>query len=520
MRGLAAALFLAWTAANAADVVPPKFRLGDAATPQLYDLHLAIDPAEPTFTGEVRIDMLVNRDTDVLWLHARGLEIDEAVFRQGEKTLQVRMQRAGEDLVGFEAIGDRFLFGTTSASIRYRGKVEPSATQGIFHVSEGGKPYVMSQFESISARRAIPGFDEPGWKTPWDITLDAPAADAAVSNAAEVASEDIAGRPGWKRHRFARTKPLPTYLVALAVGPFAIADGGTAGQARTPLRFAAPEGRAAEARFARGATPRMLQLLEAYFGTPFPFDKLDSVAIPGTTRFGAMENAGMITYDSRLLLAAPRDETPEFQRAYVSVGSHEMAHQWFGDLVTLAWWDDVWLNEAFATWMARKTLGEFRPEWASGWRHGEQRRRALEADHVVSARQVRNAVKDENDIYGGFDGITYSKGAEVLSMFESWLGEAAFRQGVRGYLSRHAGGNATSEDFFRAVGEAAGRGEQAVAALRSFVEQPGLPLVDVSLACGGGRLPALKVSQRRFAALGREAPSQRWITPACFRYRA
>ncbi|HET9577791.1 MAG TPA: M1 family metallopeptidase [Usitatibacter sp.] len=520
MRALAAALAVAWSTASAADVAPTALRLGDAASPQLYELRLAIDPAEPGFTGEVRITLLVNRETDVIWLNAKDLDIEQATFVQGEKPIEVRVQRAGDDRVGFEAVGDKFVFGTTTAAIRYRGKLEPSATHGLFHVSEGGKPYVMSQFEAIDARRAIPSFDEPGWKTPWDITIDAPAADAAVSNAAEAAAEDIADRPGWRRHRFARTKPLPTYLVALAVGPFATADGGTAGEGRTPLRFVAPEGRAAEARFARSATPRVLQLLEAYFGTPFPFGKLDSVAIPGTTRFGAMENAGMITYDSRLLLATAREESPEFQRGYVSVGAHEMAHQWFGDLVTLAWWDDVWLNEAFATWMARKTVRQFRPEWESGWRHGEQRRRALQADHLLSARQVRNAVVDKNDIYGGFDGITYSKGAEVLSMFESWLGEAPFRQGVRNYLSRHAGGNATTEDFFRAVGEAGGRGEQAAAALRSFVEQPGLPLVDVSLACGGGRLPALKVAQRRFAAAGHTAPPQRWMTPACFRYRS
>ena len=505
--------------AHAADLQPPGIRLGNAATPQSYEVRLAVDPAKPAFEGEVRIELLVNRDTDVLWLNAQDLEIESAVFRQGELSIPVKVHRAGDDLVGFEATGEKFVFGSTSAVIRYRGKITDGNTRGLFRAREAGEPYVISQFEALNARRAIPSFDEPGWKTPWSVIVDTPAANQVVSNERETGVEDVPEHPGWKRHRFARTRPLPTYLVAVAVGPFDIVDGGPAGTRPTPLRFIVPKGSAEEARFARSATPRIVALLEAYFGAPHPFGKLDSVAIPGVARFGAMENAGMITYERGLMLARPQDESLVFRRGYASVGAHEIAHQWVGDLVTLAWWDDAWLNEAFATWLARKTSRAYQPEWESGWRHGDVRRRGLKADRLATARQVHNPVREKNDVYGAFDGITYSKGAEVLSMFESWLGEESFRKGVRDYIRAHAGGNATSEDFFRAVGEAAGRGDQAVAALRTFVDQPGLPLVDVSLACDRGAA-ALKVSQRRFTGLGQPAGTQKWITPACFRYRA
>jgi alanyl aminopeptidase len=509
--GLTPIIFIA--AANAAE--PTALRLGDVATPLAYQVQLAIDPAQPTFSGEVRIELMVNRETGMVRLNAQDIEIDQAEFMQGEAPVAVKMRREGEDRVAFEGA---FLFGSTTATIRYRGNIAPVAARGLFRRNEGGDWYAVTQFEAMNARRAIPCFDEPSWKTPWRITVDAPAASKVVSNGREVALEDAPGRDGWKRHRFAPTPPLPSYLVALAVGPFDIVDGGHAGAGGTPLRYLAPKGRGGETRFARESTPRILELLESYFATVHPYEKLDSVAIPGSARFGAMENAGMITYERGLLLARPQDDSLAFRRRYVSVGAHEIAHQWVGDLVTLAWWDDAWLNEAFATWLGRKASRIYRPEWESGWRQGHVRRLALKADRLTTARQVHNAVQDRNDVDAAFDAITYEKGAEVLSMFESWLGEAAFQRGVRDYIAAHAHGNATSQDFFRAVGNAGGRGEGAVEALRSFVDQPGLPLVDVALACDKGA-PSLHLSQTRFAGLGQAAGTQRWVTPACFTYR-
>jgi len=311
-------------------------------------------------------------------------------------------------------------------------------------------------------------------------------------------------------------KPLPSYLVALAVGPFEVVDGGTAGAKKTRLRYVALKGRGAETRWAAEVTPQLLALLEEYFGTPYPFDKLDALAIPQTVFFGAMENVGLITYASSILLATPREETSDFRRRYAAIAAHEMAHMWFGDLVTLAWWDDVWLNEAFATWMADKVLARYRPEWASGWPVHYGRSRALELDRLASARRIRNPVAEKNDIPAAFDSITYQKGAAVLAMFENWFGPEPFRDGVRAYLKRHALGNATAEDFIRALGAASGKGADAVAVFRGFIEQPGVPLVDVALDCT--KEPTLALRQQRLRPVGSAAGELRWTTPACFRY--
>jgi alanyl aminopeptidase len=503
----------------AADPAPPAFRLGDAARPLAYDVRLAIDPRVQEFTGEVRIELRFHRATPVLWLNSTKLTIESAQFRQGERIVTPRVIAGGADFVGFMPEGEGFEAGDAVATIRFRGPYEEVDADAVFRRQEGGDWYVVSQFEPFSARRAFPCFDEPGWKTPWKISIDAPAGDAVIANTPESGVEDLAERPGWRRHRFAVTQPLPSYLVAFAVGPFDVVDGGTAGARNTRLRHVAPKGRGAEMRFVVEATPRIVELLEEYFGLPYPFEKLDTVALPATLGFGAMENAGMITYSPELLLARPFEETHRFQRDYAFVGIHEIAHQWFGNLVTPAWWDDLWLNEAFATWMERKIVASYRPEWNSGWERGESRRRALGADRLSNARRVQNPVLAKDDVWGAFDAITYDKGSEVLSMFETWLGPERFRDGVRAYLAEHAGGSATSADFFAAIAKASGRPQSALAAFRAFVEQPGLPLVDVKLRCDAGHA-SVEVAQQRFRAAGSSAPDMQWTTPACFRHGA
>ena len=511
---LAAAL-AAGSVAHAAPQ-PPTFRLGDVATPIEYAASLAIDPREPAFSGEVHITLRVNRATPVLWLNATNLTIDAAEFQQGRRKIPVNVLPGGEDFVGFEARGVEFTPGIALATIRYRGTLEPVSTRGLFRQQDRGEWYVVSQFEAISARRAFPCFDEPGWKTPWRVTIDAPAADVVVSNTPETRAGAAPGRAGWTRHEFAQTKPLPSYLVALAVGPFEVVDGGSAGARQTPLRYLTQKGRAAEARYAKEVTPRLLELLEDYFGMPYPFEKLDAVSIPQTTGFGAMENVGMITYASSIILATARDETVPFKRRYAGIAAHELAHMWFGNLVTLAWWDDIWLNEAFATWMGQKTLIRLNPEWDAGWSAGRSRRYALEVDRLASARRVRNPVLEKTDIFGAFDSITYNKGGSVLSTFETWYTPPRFREGVRLFLKRHAFGTATAEDFIRALGEASGRGQDALAVFRGFIEQPGVPLLDVSLDCGA-QDAAIEVRQQRLRPVGSSAAEMQWTTPACFR---
>ena len=505
-------------ASAAQDPQPPQLRLGDAATPRAYDVRLAIDPRTTAFEGEVRIEMRINRATPVLWLNAHQLDIHGAEFVVGARRVPARVIAAAADFVGFTLEGG-FPEGDAAAFIRYRGSIEQVATRGLFRQKEGDEWYVVSQFESMNARRAMPCFDEPGWKVPWQLTIDAPAADKVLSNTPETSLTDVPGRAGWKRHVFATTRPLPSYLVALAVGPFDVVQGEAAGKRPTPMAFAAPKARAGELAYALAVTGPLLAQLEEYFGMPYPFEKLDSATIPAAFGFGAMENVGLITYSSGLLLSPPERESLGFRRRYASIASHEIAHMWFGNLVTLAWWDDIWLNEAFASWAAYKNLRAWKPEWAGGWRDGEQRRRALLADRLVSARRIANPVATRDDVSASFDRITYDKGAVVLRMFETWLGAERFRAGVRSFLQAHAYGNATSLDFFQALGDASGRGEQAVAAFRSFVQQPGIPLVDVSLRCARGAI-AIDVAQQRMTPRGTRGAAGQWTTPACFSYQA
>jgi len=518
-RQVVAALLFAVSALAFGAESPPGYRLGDAATPTEYTVRLEVDPKEATFAGEARIALRVRSPTPVVWLHAKRLLIQSVEVTQGGRGLDVDVIAHGEDYLGLKARGAPFAAGEATAVFRYVGPIEPLAYRGLFRQQDAGESYVISQHEEVSARRTFPCFDEPGWKTPWTLTIDAPASQFVASNTPEVAASDVPGRAGWRRHVFAKTKPLPTYLVALAIGPFDVVDGGTAGKNATPIRFLAPKGRGNEARFAKEATPRILEMLEDYFGSPYPFEKLDSVALPGNYAFGAMENVGLITYGVNLILATPANETARFRRNHVSLAAHEIAHMWFGNYVTPAWWDDIWLNESFATWLGEKTLFQFDPSWDTGSSRARDRGLAIATDRLASARRVRNPVNDEKDLEGVFDSITYQKGGAVLEMFEAWLGKREFRSGVREYLRQHAWGSATSSDFFRAVAAASGKGPDTITAFEAFVDQSGVPLVDVELACGKGAV-AIEVSQQRLRPKGSTAQDRQWTTPACFRYPA
>ncbi len=491
---------------------PPTLKLPETAAPVSYRMDLTLDPAKDDFTGSIAIKLNVKAPMNTLWLNANKLTVKSASLTAAGKTFQATAVPGGNDFIGLQ-FDSPVPPGAAEAQISYTGLVRHGASAGIFEMEDGGDRYIFTQFESTDARDAFPCFDEPGYKVPWQLTLRVPAAEKAVSNT-PVASEKVEGAN--KVYVFQETKPLPSYLVALGVGPFEFVDAGTAGKNHAPVRIVTPKGKAAEAKYAAEVSAEILTKHEQYFGVPFPYEKSDQVAIPVTFGFGAMENAGMVTYAQTLILAKPESDTINRQRGYASVAAHELAHQWFGDLVTPVWWNDIWLNEAFATWKEQKMMSAWKPEWKTNIGDVMSKLGAEQEDSLISARKIRQEIQSKDDISNAFDGITYQKGAAVIGMFENWIGEETFRKGVHNYMKQYAYKNATSSDFLDAISSA---GKKNVGqSFSTFLDQPGVPLVSVALDCKGGA-PVLHLQQQRFLPTGSKGTiGQVWSVPVCVRY--
>ncbi|MCA9604610.1 MAG: M1 family metallopeptidase, partial [Myxococcales bacterium] len=502
----------------APEPVPGNGRLPSSVRPTRYGLTLAIDPSRDRYTGVVEIDVELAERRASLFLHGEALDVSNVTVAEGD----------GEPMTAtWEAVGDDAMARVTPRAPVGPGLVHLAITFGaafettnraLFRASVGDTQYVYSQMEPLAARRSFPCFDEPGFKTPWDVTLVVREDDVAIANARELSSTPQTG--GMRRVRFATTQPIPSYLVAIAVGPFDLveADPIPPNDVRSePLAFraVAPRGQGPQLAHALEHTPTILAWLEGYFGIPYPFDKLDLVAIPSFG--GAMENPGAVTFSDRLLLIG-EDAPIQQQRGYAYVMAHELAHMWFGDLVTMAWWDDLWLNEAFASWMEAQTIQGTFPEFEPAAGAMAEATQAMDADSLGSARQIRQPIESSHDIQNAFDEITYLKGQSVLAMLEQWMTPEVFRRGVQSYLRTNARGNATAERLLDALSEAAGRDVRAP--VSSFIGQPGVPLVEVTPECadGAGRL-ALR--QSRYLPLGSTASAdETWQIPFCARYAA
>jgi alanyl aminopeptidase len=487
----------------------PKMRLGNSVLPRHYAVELTLEPGKDTFAGVVDIDIDVRQPQDTIWLNALEITIrDATVGGKAAKTI------AGSAQVVGLSTGQLVPAGRTKLHIAYDGHISKKSSAGIFQLQEDNRWYLYTQFEPTDARRAFPCFDEPGFKTPWDIALRVPKDQMAFANSPQAAESD--GGNGMKLVRFATSRPLPSYLVAVAVGPFEVVDLGRVGRKHTPMRVIVPYGKTGEAKFASESLPQLLQRLEDYFGTPFPYAKLDSIVMPISTF--AMENVGLITYSEGLLLAKPDKDTISRQRGSAIVSAHEMAHQWFGDLVTTAWWDDIWLNEAFATWMEGKIVGEWKPEWHIDTTEVNDRLGAMGTDSLVTTRKIRQPILSDNDIANAFDNITYQKGAAVIRMFETWIGAAKFRTGVQLYLKENADGAASVTQFLAAISK--GAGKDVSPAFSTFLDQAGVPVLSMQLECGG-KQPQVAVSQKRYLPIGSPgSASQNWRIPICVKYDA
>lgn len=498
------------TAEAAAALAPvPAGRLTDAAAPKAYWLDLTVDPSRERFSGHVEIEAELKRPSKFVDLHGRDLAMSRVTAVTGEKTYVGHWFQVDPTGVARVVFDEVLPAGPVVLTFDYDAPFA-SNPAGMFHLKVADEWYSWTQLESIEARSVFPAFDEPGFKTPFNVTLRTQPGQVAVSNAPEI-SADRAG--AYEVHKFAPTLPLPTYLVALMVGPFAVAEGAVAPTPQRseplPLRIVTTRQNADRMDFALLGSQDIVRHLEAYFGQPFPYPKLDQITTPILP--GAMENAGADLYGENILILDGKSGV-ERQRTFGMVVSHELSHQWYGDLVTPAWWDDIWLNESFANWMGFRIGHEWRPDLnirAGALAEGFN---AMNTDALVAGRAIHQPIETNAQIDEAFDSITYGKGGHVIAMIAGYMGDDKFRDGVRGYMAAHKYGNATSTDFFAALADAAGD-PRIVAAMQSFTDQQGVPLVTFARAEDG----SWQVTQSRYARLGAVPPPTSWGIPLCIR---
>ncbi len=537
----------------------PLGRLPQTVMPERYRIALTVDPTKPTFSGHVEIDVIFAEKRRAIFLHGQGLNVLGASVRlSARQSVPAHYMQVDKSGVARLLFVDEIPAGKATLVFDYEAPFGKSLS-GLYKVVDRGDSYAFTQFESTSAREAFPSFDEPGFKTPFHLSISAPSADKVVANTPIEATKPAAS--GLTRSDFQWTKPLPTYLVALAVGPLDIVDAGNipADQYRRhplPLRGVTSRGNGARIRYALSLTPKIILALETYFGIGYPFQKLDILAVPDFAA-GAMENAGAVTFRERLLLMAD-NASIEQKRSSLTVQAHELTHQWFGDLVTPTWWDNTWLNESFATWMEYKISQAVLPQQQFDTETLRGGFEVMDLDELPSAREIHQPVKNTDDIENAFDSITYDKGASVLAMYEAYLGEDLFRHGISAYLQKFAFRNATAADFIGTIASTAAstphdnaedvtihidknsvitwndhrvaneaavidqmshmsaniQAPQIVSSFRSFIDQPGVPYMRVRTTCDAASAFA-HVSQAPYAPIGATAASRQWQVPMC-----
>ena len=477
----------------------PPFRLADAVRPLRYAVELIVRPEQDSFSGQVMIELQVTQPVSNLWLHARNLSCVETYAEAKGTRISTQWQTNGDQNVSL-SFEPGLRRGRARLHVTYRGRISDRDQSGLLRCKEGTDWYAVTHLVPTGARCLIPCFDEPRFKVPWQITLHIHRGHRAFSNAAVVSEHEEAG--GMKCVQFAETEPLPSYVVAFAVGPFETVDLGRSGRKETPLRIITPRGRTSDAAFARQAIPAWFRLVEDYCGVPFPYAKLDHVAVPKLP-VPAMENAGLITCRAPILLAPPARQTAAFQRLCAWVTSHEMVHQWFGDLVTIAWWDERWLKEAFAKLISHKILHQWSPDQFKS--PGENFLDSFPIDGRFDPESgLRRPVETEAHILKTFNSDAMNRAAEILLMFEAWLGERRFQEYVRTYLRQFGGRNATAMDFARVMNRS--QRQDLAPTFATFLDHPGVPLIKVLIQEERNR-PVLVLSPVLYRALGTAAAS-------------
>ncbi|MCG9696689.1 M1 family metallopeptidase [Shewanella sp. Isolate11] len=470
-----------------------EFVLNKVAKPISQAVKLTLDPAKDNFTGSTEIKLDVLDNTHIIELNGVAYTAsDIKLGGAGQCDMTAKMLDTG--IVQLHC-DHEIKAGSYTLSLDFSAPYNRQSV-GLYKTIDAGLPYLFTQFEMSDARRAFPVFDEPSYKIPFQVTITAPSSEKVYSNTPEIS---VSSKDGFTTHTFAQTKPIPSYLVAFAVGQFEELE--VKGM-KVPGRVITTKGKIEMAEYAAKQMPVILSALEDYFGVDYPYPKLDTVAVPEFP-FGAMENAGLVTYREDIILVDDKNATQNAKQRSVSVIAHELAHQWYGNLVTMAWWNDLWLNEAFASWMAAKITYQVHPEFESNLRLSKNNVMGLDAR--LSTKPIRKPIKTEADIMDGL-GLAYSKGEAVLSMVENWIGEEAFRTGIRNYIRDHAYQNTTADDLWNALAKASGKDVAKV--LKTFIEQSSYPLITADIK--GNKLT---LSQQRFVTAGTKAPAQMWTVP-------
>ncbi len=509
---LAAAFVLGAAAPAGAVVAPFNFdttpgRLPKSVVPTDYIIALTPDAAAKTLRGTEKIALDVRRPTTRIMFNTHDMTIADARLdgtRVARTVTQNEKQLTTLTLARPAAVGRHVL------TLAYSGKIEDSS-DGLFaqdyRTPDGRSGRMLStQFESTDARRMFPGWDEPAFRATYQLTVTLPAAWTAVSNM-PVQTRTVQGAVATTA--FQRTPKMPSYLVVLTAGDLESISG--VGSDGVKQSIWAIKGDEQNGQYALDSALKILPYYDDYFGVKFPLPKLDHIAIPGGFG-GAMENWGGITYNENILIHRPNATLGAKQRGF-SIIAHEMAHQWNGDLVTMGWWDDIWLNESFASWMAAKATDKFNPEWNWAQNEDGSKQSAMNADARSTSHAIQQHVTDELQADASFDPeITYDKGQAFLRMLEAYLGEDTFRSGIRQYMQAHKYSNATTADLWIALGAASKKDVSALA--KAWTEQPGFPLISVTAACDASGNRTVTLAQKRFLLDGTsDTANTRWNVP-------
>jgi aminopeptidase N len=497
-------------AAQAARTVPTQ--LPTDVRPIHYAISARPDAPNLRFSGQAAIDVEVVRGTDRITLNAADLDIKSAVLSGPGGARQEATDISadeGKQTATFE-FGREIAPGRYRLDIGYSGKINQQAS-GLFALdydsAQGKKRALFTQFEAPDARRFFPGWDEPNFRTPYDLTVTVPAGEDAVSNMPQAGAQS--NPDGSRTIRFQTTPSMSSYLLFLAVGEF---DRITTTAAGTEIGVVTKRGDGEKGRWALEGSAQIVPFYNEYFGTPYPLPKLDNVAGPGSSQFfGAMENWGAIFSFESILLVDPAITTEATRQRIFEVAAHEIAHQWFGDLVTMAWWDDLWLNEGFASWMATKATTKLHPEWQPELGLVDGRESAINLDSVATTHPVVQKINTVEQISQAFDSITYRKGEAVITMLEDYVGEDAWRRGVQAYVQEFRLRNTQSDDLWAKIEQAAGKPVLAIA--HDFTLQPGVPLIRVENAtCRGGKTE-VALRQGQFSRDAQDKPALGWRVP-------